>query len=47
MNPLGDPKDPSLRGLFGYFECQDFDETVPTTTPAPRAGLADGRRLVQ
>ncbi len=46
-NPLGDPKDPSWRGIFGYFECQDFDDTVPTTTPAPRAGLADGRRLVQ
>ncbi len=40
-------RDPSLRAIFGYFECQDLDDTVPTTTPAPRAGLADGRRLVQ
>ncbi len=47
MNPDGPPKDPSLRAIFGYFECQDFDDTVPTTTPSPRAGLADGRRLVQ
>ncbi len=47
MNPAGAPKDPSLRGIFGFFECQDLDDTDPTTTPAPRAGLATGRRLVQ
>ena len=46
MNPNGAPKDPSLRGVFGYFECRDI-RTVPTTNAAPRAGLATGTRLVQ
>jgi len=46
MNPEGAKKKGSLRGIFGYFECQDLD-TIPTRGAAPRSGLATGRRLVQ
>ncbi|MFQ5961987.1 MAG: pilus assembly protein TadG-related protein [Candidatus Methylomirabilales bacterium] len=46
MNPGGGKKKGSLRAIFGYYECQHLD-TVPTRIPAPRAGLATGRRLVQ
>lgn len=40
------PKDPSLRAVFGYFECGGID-TVPTPVPTPRAALATRLRLVQ
>jgi hypothetical protein len=40
------PKDPSLRALFGYFECGGID-TDPTPVPTPRAALATRLRLVQ
>ena len=46
MNPEGPKKKGSLRGIFGFYECQGQD-TIPTRFPAPRAGLATGRRLVQ
>jgi hypothetical protein len=38
--------DPSLRAVFGYYDCGVLD-TVPTPTPSPRAALADRMRLVQ
>jgi Flp pilus assembly protein TadG len=47
MNPAGAPRDPSLRGIFGFFQCQDIDDTIPATTAVPRTGLATGTRLVQ
>ncbi len=41
-------KSPSLRAVFGYYNCSgSIDGTVATSTPAPRAGLARRRRLVQ
>ena len=47
MNPAGAPRDPPLRGIFGFFQCQDIDDTVPARTAVPRTGLATGTRLVQ
>ena len=47
MNPAGAPRDPPLRGIFGFFQCQDIDDTIPATTAVPRTGLATGTRLVQ
>jgi Flp pilus assembly protein TadG len=47
MNPDGAPRDPPLRGIFGFFQCQDIDDTIPATTAVPRTGLATGTRLVQ
>ncbi len=40
-------RDPPLRGIFGFFQCQDIDDTIPATTAVPRTGLATGTRLVQ
>ncbi|MFB3075757.1 MAG: TadG family pilus assembly protein, partial [Candidatus Methylomirabilales bacterium] len=41
-------KDPSLRAVFGYYQCTDtIDGTAATSGPAPRAGIARRRRLVQ
>jgi len=41
-------KDPSLRAVFGYYDCSGtIDGTVATSGSAPRAGIARRRRLVQ
>ncbi len=39
-------KDPSLRAIFGYFDCATLN-TTPTTIPTPRAALATRLRLVK
>ncbi len=44
--PLCSVKDPSLRAIFGYFDCSKLEST-PTTIPTPRAALATRLRLVQ
>jgi Flp pilus assembly protein TadG len=38
---------PSLRALFGFFDCTSFDVVNPIVEPGPRAALADRVRLVQ
>jgi hypothetical protein len=46
--PLCGTSSPSFRGIFGYYQCTDtIDGTVATSGPAPRAGIARRRRLVQ
>ena len=40
------PNAGAFRALFGYFSC-GLSQGIPTTNPAPRAGLATGRRLVE
>jgi hypothetical protein len=44
--PLCSLRDPSLRAIFGYFDCSHLD-SQPTSVPTPRAALATRLRLVQ
>jgi Flp pilus assembly protein TadG len=44
--PLCGLKDPSLRAIFGYFDCARLD-SQPTSVPTPKAALATKLRLVQ
>ncbi len=46
MNPMGPPRTPSLRAIYGYFSC-DLIQSTPTSDPAPRSSIASGRKLVQ